>query len=351
MSEREWQQLAGRCLRAIRERRPLVHHITNEVTAQLSADAVLSLGATAAMARDAAEVESVADQAASLVLNLGTLTRTRLGAMARAHRFAIRIGRPMVLDPVGAGAIAGRADAARRLLRGPSWMAVRLNAAELSGIMEVPVAAGRGVDAEQVSGEALEAVAALAQRCAERHEVVVAVTGPVDLVTDGVRMVTVRTGHPWLTRLTGAGCMATSVVGAALGAWHDRRRIDSILEAAVAGLAIFGAAAAWAAEACGAAGGGWEAGEGDGDGSGQGAPGDGEGGAPAEEPGAVAAGGLRPGPGLFRARLLDALFHLDEEQLAARVRFHEEPAPGGPGRPEGRPGPGEGVAEGEGGAR
>jgi len=178
------------------------------------------------------------------------------------------------------------------------------------------------------------------------------VTGPVDMVTDGVRMVTVRTGHPWLTRITGAGCMATSVVGAALGAWHDRRRLDSILEAAVAGLAIFGAAASWAAEACGADVGEEGGGQGDAGRRGNGAPADPHGGAEGEErDGGAAPGQLPPGPGLFRARLLDALFHLDEEQLTARVRYREEPAPGGPGRPAVAPRTGDGMGEGEGGGQ
>lgn len=315
----EWHEVVSRCLRAIREKGPLVHHITNEVTAEASANALLSLGGSAVMARDGGEVEGVTDQAASLVLNLGTLTRERLAAMERAYRFALRIGRPVVLDPVGAGAVPGRAAAARRLLKGPAWMVVRCNAAELSGLMGLPLVRGRGVDAVEgeegtgshAGGGILPQVVDTARRLAQLHEVVVAVTGAVDVVTDGFRVVYVRSGHPWLTRITGAGCMASSVVGAALGACHERARLDSILECAVAGLAIFGAAGAWAAAACGGSPGPER--EGFGVPEGEGEP------SPEEE-----SHHLPPGLGLFRARLMDALYHLQDKQLQQYVEYEEE---------------------------
>lgn len=342
-----WLDIVAACRRAIWERRPLVHHVTNEVSAEASANAVLALGGSAVMARDVGEVDSVVDQAAAVVLNLGTLTPDKARAMERAQRTAIRFGKPIVIDPVGAGAIAGRARLARRLMRGAGWIAVRLNAMELSGIMEVPLVSGRGVDADEREEDDVAPLVELAKQCAERYELVVAVTGPTDIVTDGERVVYVRSGHPWLTRITGAGCMASSVVGAALGAYHDRTRLFSIVEAVVAGLAIFGAAAEWAAEACGAVPGEAqgsseaeaqaskaqeaetaaeavaEAAELEGAAAQAAAEPEGDDGAPSEEAEA-ALRPLPPGPGTFRARLMDGLFHVDEDELARRVAVWEE---------------------------
>lgn len=327
--ELSWPDIVAACRQAMWTRRPLVHHVTNEVTAEASANAVLALGGSAVMARDVGEVDSVVDQASAVVLNLGTLTPDKARALERAQRTAIRFGKPIVVDPVGAGAIKGRARLARRLLRGAGWIAVRLNAMELSGIMEVPLVSGRGVDAdERDEGEDAAPLVELAMKCAERYEVVVAVTGPTDIVTDGQRVVYVRSGHPWLTRITGAGCMVSSVVGAALGAYHDRTRLFSIVESTVAGLAIFGAAAEWAAEACGAV---PVPGSEEENGAEANVLGDEHPREPKEEDRSEEAGEagsdprpLPSGPGTFRTRLMDGLFHVDEEQLARRVTVWEE---------------------------
>lgn len=301
----DWLAVVARCLQLVRERRPLVHHVTNEVTAEASANAVLALGGSAVMARDASEVEAVVDQASALVINLGTLTRERQAAAEKANRFAARIGRPIVIDPVGAGAIPGRDVAARRLLKPSSWAVLRANASELAGLVGGQIPRGRGVDAavvhpegpldRQAVMESLAPVKEAAIKCAWQHEVHVAVTGPVDLVTDGSRVVYVRTGHPWLARITGAGCMASSVIGAVLGAAHERARLDSILEAAVAGLSILGVAAVWVGEAFAA-----------------------------REPSPPEAGPPW-GLGTFRTMLFDALQHLGPEQLTPeRLEIWEE---------------------------
>ncbi len=255
-------------LAALRERRPLVHNITSAVVANLTANALLALGASPAMAESADEVEALARRADALAVNLGVLSPERAAAMRLAAAAAAGAGRPWVLDPVGAGAIGSRAATATDLLRlGPA--AVRGNASEIMSLVGIGPG-GRGVDATAGSGAAVEAARTLAARTGA----VVAVTGAVDYVTDGARLVAVRNGHPLMAAVTGLGCAATAILGACLAVEPDR------LAAAAHGLALLGVAGELAAERC-------------------------------------------RGPGSLAVELLDALHAMDGATLAARARLEE----------------------------
>jgi hydroxyethylthiazole kinase len=230
--ERLWQALS-----AIRTSRPLVHNITNYVVMNNTANALLALGASPAMVHAAEEVEEFVELAQALVVNIGTLSPAWVAAMKLAVARAQQCGRPWVLDPVGAGATRYRsAVAAELVLRGPS--VVRGNASEILSLARATAQATRGVDATAPAEAAVDA----ARELARQTGAVFAVTGAVDYITDGQRIVSCHNGHPLMTRVTGLGCTASALIGAFLAVEADR--IDAALHA----LIVLGVAGELAAE-------------------------------------------------------------------------------------------------------
>jgi len=272
-------EVAARLLERVRAEGPVVHHITNPVTANDVANATLAVGAFPVMAYAREEVEEIVSRASALCLNLGTPTPSRLDAMLAAGLRAAQRGIPVVFDPVGVGASGLRAAGASRLLREVRVAAVRGNLAEMAHL-----AGQEGVLRGVQSAGAAGAPEEVARQVALRHRVVAAVTGPRDWVSDGARLVRVDNGHPLLERVAGSGCMATAVVACFLAV------ADDFVAAAAAALAYFGYAAELAAQAA-------------------------------------------SGPGTFRACLLDRLAQLGPEDLLAGVRAAElarsTPSPGG----------------------
>ena len=196
----------------MRERAPLVHNITNLVVTNLTANALLAFGASPAMVEGTDEVEEFARIASALVINTGTMSSGRAAAMRLAAAAAREAGTPWVLDPVAAGAISYRTAVARDLLRHRPAV-VRGNASEIMALAG-EAASGRGVD----SAHGAEAAHDAARRLAIETGAVIAVTGAVDHVTDGSRVLSVANGVALMTRITGMGCTATALIGACLGA-------------------------------------------------------------------------------------------------------------------------------------
>ncbi len=259
---------AAALLARVRERRPLIHHITNVVTVNDVANATVAVGAAPVMAQAIEEVEEIAAASSALALNIGTLTRPTMDAMLRAGRRANAAGVPVIFDPVGAGATSFRTAEAQRLLGTVRVACCRGNAGEVAAL------AGRsgtvrGVD---VAGD-VAGVDDVARELATATGAVVAATGRVDVLSDGVRTVWIENGHPLLARVSGTGCMATAVIAAFCAVE------PAVLPAAAAGLVCYGVAAELAADDA-------------------------------------------PGPGTFRVRLLDALASLDPASVVrmARVR-------------------------------
>lgn len=224
-------------LTELRERRPLVHCMTNIVVANFQANGLLALGASPVMADAPEEVEEMASAASCTVLNIGTLRLGTLEAMEMAGRAANGAGKPVVLDPVGAGATRFRREAVSRLLGAMEIMLIRCNAGELAAIAGVDWQAS-GVDAGQGEMD-VEAVAA---QVARQHGCLVAVTGQTDVLADGERTVRISGGHPVMSRITGAGCLLSAVCGAFLAAGNDPFR------AVATALAFYKAAGGRAAE-------------------------------------------------------------------------------------------------------
>ena len=223
----------GTTLRALRERKPLVHQITNYVVMNETANATLALGALPVMAHAREEVEEMVGLASALVLNIGTLSPHWVEAMLLAGKAANAGGVPVVLDPVGAGATRYRTETARRILGEVDVAVLRGNQGEVATLVGV-AAEVRGVESIGGGGEPTE----LARTAAETLGVVASVTGPVDHVSDGSSMLTVANGHELLAAVTGTGCMASAMTGCFLAV-----KRDAPLEAAAEALAAFGVAA------------------------------------------------------------------------------------------------------------
>jgi hydroxyethylthiazole kinase len=218
----------GDSLRRIRERRPLVHQITNFVVMNETANATLALGALPVMAHAPEEVAEMATVAGALVLNIGTLTREWVDSMILAGRAANAASVPVVLDPVGAGATTLRTESARRILDEVSVAVIRGNAAEV-GTLAGRSAEIRGVEAIGTGDDLadLATAAALTLGCT------VAVTGPVDAVSNGVTTIRVANGHPLLAMVTGTGCIASAITGC-FAAVNAERPLNAAVEALVA---------------------------------------------------------------------------------------------------------------------
>jgi hydroxyethylthiazole kinase len=221
----------GDALRVLRERKPLVHQITNYVVMNETANATLALGALPVMAHAREEVEEMTALAGALVLNIGTLSPHWVDAMIDAGRAANERGVPVVLDPVGVGATRYRTETAKRILGEVDVAVLRGNAGEVATLVGVD-AEVRGVESVAVADDPGE----LARAAAGRLGLVASVTGPVDHVSDGETVAAIANGHPLLASITGTGCMSSAVTGCFLAA------ADSAFDAAVAALVAFGVA-------------------------------------------------------------------------------------------------------------
>lgn len=199
----------------LRRQAPLVQCLTNIVAAQWSANILLAIGAAPAMVDNPEEAGRFAAVARAVLINLGTPYPDTAAAMVLAAEAAGGAGTPWVLDPVAAGALAWRTDLAVRLLATSRPALVRGNASEIMAL--TGGRGGRGVDAVDTPQDALAA----AMELAGRHATVVAVSGPVDHITDGTRVVRIGNGHPWLTRVTGVGCALGAVMAGFVAATGD----------------------------------------------------------------------------------------------------------------------------------
>jgi hydroxyethylthiazole kinase len=195
-------------LTALRDRPPLVQCLTNIVVAGWTANVLLAIGAAPAMVDNPHESGEFAVIAGGVLVNLGTPYDDTAAAMHLAVAGAKRSGTPWVLDPVAAGALGWRTGLAQQLLSEARPTIIRGNASEILALAGGK--GGRGADSVHSPEDAAEVATGLAYR----QQSVVAVSGPTDHITDGVRMVLVSNGHPWLTRVTGVGCALGALMAA-----------------------------------------------------------------------------------------------------------------------------------------
>lgn len=266
----KFSRQAAENLSKVRERKPLIHNITNFVVMNYTANVLLAAGASPVMAHAEHEVEDMVAFAGSLVLNIGTLTDKWVASMIRAGKKATELKTPIVLDPVGAGATPFRTATAKDILQETAVHVVRGNASEILALRNTQSVVTKGVD----SLHSVEEVAATAALLAEELKTTLAVTGPVDLVTDGDRVLHISNGHSLMPFVTGTGCSATALVGAFAAVDPDP------VTAAATALAFFGLAG--------------------------------------ENAGKTAAG-----PGSFMTLLLDELYAITPEELESGARITE----------------------------
>ena len=205
----------GATLAAVRARRPLVHCITNPVAANLTANALLCLGASPLMAEAESEMDAVAGFSDALLVNIGMQVQARMAAAEGAVALAEQRGTPWVLDPVAAGAIPKRTSLAHRFAASRPRV-IKGNASEIMALAGTGEG-GRGTDATHDPGAALDP----ARRLALETGAAVAMTGAVDWVTDGSRTVSVDRGHPMMARVSGLGCVAGALTAACLAVEPD----------------------------------------------------------------------------------------------------------------------------------
>ncbi|MEG2175860.1 MAG: hydroxyethylthiazole kinase [Oscillibacter sp.] len=223
------------CLRAVRERAPLVQVITNFVTVNDCANVILAAGGSPTMARDIREAAEVAENCAGLVVNLGAIEDAE--AMFAAGARANALGHPVVLDPVAAGGSALRRTVSARLLRELRFAVIRGNHSEIKALA-LGIGAGSGVDVapgDVVTEESLSGAIALAKNLAKQTGAVVVISGALDVVAEAERAVVLRNGCATMAKITGSGCMLSALTGAFCAAMPENS-----FDAAVAATAALG---------------------------------------------------------------------------------------------------------------
>ena len=252
--------------RAVREKSPLVHNITNYVAMNFSANALLAAGASPVMAHAADEVAAMAMIAGALVINIGTLDAEWVDSMLKAGKAKHEAGGIVILDPVGVGATAYRTETAWRIIEECHPDIIRGNASEIMALINADIKS-KGVDSSCSSDDAVES----AKKLAVRTGSIVVISGETDYVTDGSRVETIANGSRMMPRVTAMGCTASSMVGAFAAVNPD------LFEASLNAMALMGVA------------------------------------------GEIAALNSA-GPGSLLANFVDTLYNITEEELAQTVR-------------------------------
>lgn len=213
-------------LEALRSTSPLVHNITNYVVMNYTANSLLALGASPVMAHAVEEVEDMATIAGALVVNIGTLSENWVQAMKLAMAKASDLGKPVVLDPVGAGATRYRNEVLADLLQQSPPTLIRGNASEIMALAGINIQT-KGVDSTTSSLNSIQA----AKLLNEHYGSVVSVSGEVDVIVSKEKIAYIKNGHPVMSRVTGMGCSASAIAGAFCAVTAD------VFEAAVAAAA------------------------------------------------------------------------------------------------------------------
>lgn len=255
-------------LEQIKKQKPLIHNITNTVVANFSANGLLALGASPAMANAPEEAAEMASHADALVLNIGTCTQSQVEAMILAGKSANKKGIPVILDPVAIGATVFRTGAINHILSKVDVSVIRGNAGEISVLGEL--------DTEMKGADTLvdEINPDVAIHVAKKYEAIVIATGKTDSITDGNRFTQCKNGVPMLPYITGAGCLLTAVVGVFSSVGND------LYDASVKAVGSYGVAAELAMEQA-------------------------------------------KGPGTFLPAFLDELYELTEDKVQEKVNLRE----------------------------
>ncbi|MDO4541915.1 MAG: hydroxyethylthiazole kinase [Bacillota bacterium] len=222
-------------MKNVREQCPLTHCITNYVTVNGCANALLAVGGSPIMADDIDEVAEITAISRALVINIGTLNARTVKSMVKAGITANEKGIPVVLDPVGAGASTLRNQAVAELMEKVQFTVIRGNISEVKNVYDGSGKA-HGVDVDMADVNAVpEELAAFAKGLSRRTGAVIAITGKVDVVADSERVALISNGTPRLSSITGSGCMLSAIIGTYVGG-----NSDNVWEAVVAATSLMG---------------------------------------------------------------------------------------------------------------
>lgn len=224
-------------LEQVREQCPLIHNITNYVTVNDCANILLACGGSPIMADDMEEAEEITSICGGLNINIGTLNQRTIPAMHLAGKKANALGHPVVLDPVGAGASQLRTKTARDLMENIKFTVIRGNISEIK-TLALGTGGAKGVDADvadKVTKENLPQAMTFAKEFAKKTGAVIAITGAIDIVTDGEKAFCIYNGHPMMSSITGTGCQLSAMTAAYVTA-----NPETPLEATAAAVCVMG---------------------------------------------------------------------------------------------------------------
>lgn len=206
----------------LRQESTLTHCITNVVTVKDCANAVLAVGGSPIMANAPEEAEEIVNIASSLVINIGTLVKEQIETMKKSAKTATELNKPYVLDPVGIGISKIRNETPIDLIKQSKPTIIRGNLSEIKaiatfyGILEECTTA-KGVDvadSDIINKETLQTNAQIVKNIAEKLDTTIAVSGPIDIISDGKETYAIENGHPMMANITGTGCMLGCIMGA-----------------------------------------------------------------------------------------------------------------------------------------
>jgi hydroxyethylthiazole kinase len=226
MKEELWSLVAD-----VKKKSPLVHNITNYVVMNNTANALLAVGASPVMAHAEDEVQDMVKIAGSLVINIGTLSEKWVNAMKLALKQANMMKKPVVLDPVGAGATPYRNRVVAELLETGVFSAIRGNASEIMALVSATNRT-KGVDSTHSSDSAVSA----GKMMSREYGSIICVSGATDYIISSKQIIKIMNGHPLMSRVTGMGCIATALIGAFIGIE------ENTLYAVAAAMAVMGIA-------------------------------------------------------------------------------------------------------------
>lgn len=224
-------------LHRVKSEVPLIQCITNFVTVNDCANIILASGGTPAMCKDIREVEEFVCNASALVCNMGAIDL--VDSMILAGRKANNIGKPVVLDPVAVGATKLRRDMSKLLLDKVSFSVIRGNASEIR-FLAGQKTIGSGVDVNNndiITETNLIDTIDTAKNLAKQINTVIAVSGVIDIVTDGTRTIILRNGCDTMSKITGSGCMLTSLIGTFCAVSPEEPFISTVYAMAIMGVA------------------------------------------------------------------------------------------------------------------
>ena len=228
-----------KCLENVRKNVPLVHNITNYVTVNDVANILLACGGSPIMSDEPEDVGDITSICGGLNINIGTLHKSSIEGMMCAGKRANELGHPVLLDPVGAGASKLRTETALNIMKEIRLTVIRGNISEIKTLVQGS-GTTKGVDADvadAVTEDTLDDAITFVKAFAKESGCIIAVTGAIDLVSDGDRCYVIRNGRPEMGKITGTGCQLSGMMTAYVTANPERP-----LEAAAAAVCIMGLA-------------------------------------------------------------------------------------------------------------